>query len=179
MNSVAINNRLIVDDKGVLASYPLGSIYINAKGGISPAEKFGGVWKRFAEGRVLIGAGEIEPNGAKPASNSSTKIIYTSNSEINAGLPNITGEINKIDGYNFLLNAQINEIEQLGALEVSKADYQNWGATGSGAGSVVRGIGFNASKSNNIFGKSPTVQPNALVVNFWQRIDESEVDNNE
>ncbi len=30
---------------------------------------------------------------------------------------------------------------------------------------------FNASKSNSIYGKSTTVQPNCYVVNIWERIE--------
>ena len=73
---------------------------------------------------------------------------------VEAGLPNITGYINAggLDG---------------GA---SGAFYDNnttW--YGHDGGLRVPAHGFNASRSNPIYGKSDTVQPPAYLVNIWKR----------
>ena len=42
------------------------------------------------------------------------------------------------------------------------------GTHGSGYGGIW--ITFDASKSNAIYGKSETVQPNTVVINVWKRV---------
>lgn len=46
------------------------------------------------------------------------------------------------------------------------------GTTVSGAGGnyTVSTMGFDASRSNSIYGNSNTVQPSALLVNIWKRV---------
>lgn len=43
-------------------------------------------------------------------------------------------------------------------------------AAPAGTGNNAFGFSFDASKSNNIYGKSETVQPPAYKVHFWKRI---------
>lgn len=53
MNKVLINNREVIDQTGVLSSYPIGSLYFNGLNDISPAERFGGNWLCIKENVVL------------------------------------------------------------------------------------------------------------------------------
>lgn len=71
---------------------------------------------------------------------------------LEAGLPNITGGFNKTkwDGAN-------------GAFYFVGSGGTNSNAASGGSGSYV---GFDASRSNSIYGKSSTVQPPAVVTNF-------------
>ena len=79
---------------------------------------------------------------------------------IEAGLPNITGtfsrQVNNSYGYDD--GAFYNR--ELGAQ--SSGQY-------SGTG-YPSGVGFDASRSNPIYGKSDTVQPNTIIINVWKRI---------
>lgn len=40
---------------------------------------------------------------------------------------------------------------------------------GTGSSNTSQGISFDASKSNDIYGNSTTVQPPAIAVVFWKR----------
>lgn len=40
--------------------YPVGSIYITTNGNFSPADVFGGVWKRWGQGRTLFGVNSAD-----------------------------------------------------------------------------------------------------------------------
>lgn len=76
-----------------------------------------------------------------------------------AGLPNITGEFN---GQGF------NEIDYSSNYTVSGAfsltSGTNW--VGRGGGYASRGLVFNASGSNSIYGAATTVQPPALTMRY-------------
>lgn len=74
---------------------------------------------------------------------------------VEAGLPNITGGFNKTkwDSAN-------------GAFYFVGSGGTNSNAASGGSGSYV---GFDASRSNSIYGKSTTVQPPAYLVNIWKR----------
>ncbi len=78
----------------------------------------------------------------------------------NAGLPNITGDFRKIYTYS----------DQIG---VSGAFSEQIGNTSSGPNSQRSGpyasvvYNFNASKSNNIYGASNTVQPKSYTVVYY------------
>lgn len=75
---------------------------------------------------------------------------------LNAGLPNITGRWNHSSGYNSYTTDN-------GAIKVSAGGSP---ATGSGGGWRNESISFDASRSNNIYGKSNTVQPPAVKMLF-------------
>lgn len=76
------------------------------------------------------------------------------NTTISAGLPNITGTHGGADS---------------NGISVSGAFYNNGNSTsGDGHGSGWS-VGFDASRSNAIYGASNTVQPPAYRVNVWRR----------
>lgn len=75
---------------------------------------------------------------------------------LNAGLPNITGRWNHSSGFQSYTTDN-------GAIKVS---IEGSPATGSGGGWRNESILFDASRSNNIYGKSNTVQPPAVKMLF-------------
>ena len=123
--------------------FPVGSYWIT-EGTQNPGNIFGGTWKKKGQGRCLWGADDAHLAG----------------SEIEAGLPNITGQFGCDDraaGY------------RNGAFGIGSQSGVNTSAEG-GDGRPWYYFDFNASRSSAIYGKSSTVQPPALVVNIWVRI---------
>lgn len=81
--------------------------------------------------------------------------------EIEAGLPNITGET--------CTYYWVGATASSGALFCPNKKETSFMQTGVSSGGSA-GIAFDASRSNPIYGKSTTVQPPAYVVYIWQRI---------
>ena len=122
--------------------FPVGSYWIT-EGSQNPGNIFGGTWKKKGQGRCLWGA----------------DASHSAGSEIEPGLPNITGTVHGIE-------AQGYEQEWTGA-------FYNTGRMGLGSNDSDYDnliTGFDASRSNALYGKSSTVQPPALVVNIWVRV---------
>ena len=122
--------------------FPVGSYWIT-EGSQNPGNLFGGEWKKKGEGRCLWGADASHPAG----------------SEIEPGLPNITGTVNGIEspGYGQEWTGAFYNTGRIG-VGSNDSDYDN----------LI--TGFDASRSNALYGKSSTVQPPALAVNIWVRI---------
>jgi hypothetical protein len=120
------------------ALYPVGSIYLGTMNTCPLIALDIGTWQLVAQDRVLQGSGS-----------------KTAGSTVEAGLPNITGDVGSGETY-----------------YGTGAFYQNGDTSGSTAvgGAIDSKIGFDASRSNSIYGKSNTVQPPAYVVNIWKRI---------
>ena len=120
--------------------YPVGTIYTTLDDGFQPAVKFGGSWVQIAEGLFLenatAGAGKL-------------------GTQLEAGLPNITGEWWRSGPAN---GSATGCFRRAGGLGVANA------AT-STDGSAL----FDASYSSAIYGNSTTVQPPAILVAMWQR----------
>lgn len=74
-----------------------------------------------------------------------------------AGLPNITGSVNKI-------RADSGAVTKTGALNMTVA---SGGQTASGVAINAGTLSFNASLSNSIYGNSNTVQPQAIKVFYY------------
>lgn len=135
--------------------YPVGSIF--ATTGNAPAR---GTWEEIAQGRTLQGADSSHAAGTT----------------IKAGLPNITGSMEMTFGY---YNKEQNIPYPIGATSVSGvfATTSKWGRmfkedffSGELDNEFIYSAGmFDASKSNNIYGSSSTVQPPAYVVHFYRR----------
>lgn len=140
---------------GVISTiYPIGSIYITLND-TNPSETLGiGTWEKVSSGRVLEGSDSSHNAGTT----------------IDAGLPNITGTVGQgyqTNGINGGWHNYGNTGKGTGALYLtgtsngSSCTWSNYGDAGS--------IAMDASRSNSIYGKSTTVQPNAYFVNVWKR----------
>ena len=122
------------------AVYSVGSLYISATDTCPIANLFG-TWEKVSEGRVLQGVSGSQEAG----------------STLEAGLPNIEGT--------FRAESQGNGAPT-GAFTATKRK----GGVHSGEGGAQENIyTFNASTSNEIYGKAETVQPPAYLVNIWKR----------
>ena len=111
----------------------------------SPAALFGGTWQKIAQNRVLMGA-------------SSTHAAGTT---VEAGLPNITGTF----AADSLTDGNIKTTGAFFAVNLSKMRTATSYSTFE-----VNGLGFAASMSNPIYGRSSTVQPAAYYVHIWHRV---------
>lgn len=123
--------------------YPIGSIYMSMNA-TSPSTFFGGTWQSIGAGRVLQGADDAHAAGT----------------EIEAGLPNITG----------LYDYDYGELHTIARLSGAFYASDGTGKTlSTGWETGKRALGFDASRCSAIYGKSDTVQPPALAVYIWQR----------
>lgn len=125
--------------------FPVGSIYLSVTNA-NPSASFPGTeWKSIGAGRVLQGADDAHAAGET----------------IEAGLPNITGYMNRFYG-----EMAISGDATSGAFYPSDGDsktyFVNWERG-------KRAVSFDASRCSAIYGKSNTVQPPALAVYIWQR----------
>lgn len=126
------------------AVYPVNSIYISTSA-TNPSTIFGfGTWTQVGQGRALWGSATNTAGGGT----------------IDAGLPNITGTFGCVQtrGNNAL--STINGAFREGSF-VHNYSY--------GSGNNHYNISFDASRSNSLYGKSSTVQPNAYTVCIWRR----------
>lgn len=130
--------------------YPVGTI-IARDDETKPEILSYGKWEKIGENRVLQGAGGGNLAGT----------------DVEAGLPNITGNTN-VNGGN-IGNYYDEEKAGEGAIYLTQAVKNNSGVS-NGNGFHGNVINFDASKSNSIYGASETVQPPAHIVVFWKRI---------
>lgn len=139
-NSIAeVKSEINTNLNNLKAIYPVGCIYIGTQSTCPMTELIpGSEWRLVSSGRALwTGNGS---NG---------------NSTIEAGLPNITGNITATRGSGTGAFATGNQVD----------NGQPWDGNGLGATNVW----FDASRSSSVYGKSSTVQPPAYVVNVWRR----------
>lgn len=98
------------------------------------------------------------------------KFIQGSNisgTEIEAGLPNIEGKIEKTStntGDNFLTDNTVTSLNTEGALSITTYRSTKSMANGDDSYNTPVGFKFDASKANPIYGNSDTVQPPALTM---------------
>ncbi len=157
LGGVKVGSGLTVDPDGTLsadsalAAYPVGSIY-QSTSYTSPAALFGGTWQEIAQNRVLMGAGRS----------------YAAGTTVEAGLPNITGQLPGIKGIGYT-----------GSSDFPSSGAFAWTNTASANGTYCDGddsplrlyqAAFDASNSNPIYGRSTTVQPAAYYVHIWRRV---------
>ena len=119
--------------------YPVGSLYIGTTDTCPIANLFG-TWEKIEEGLCL----------------QSVKGKQVAGTTVQAGLPNITGTAGNLG--------------QVGG-KVTTGAFYDAGLSGDVDYASVVGykVGFDASRSNPIYGKSDTVQPPAYLVNIWKR----------
>ena len=124
--------------------YPVGSIFQTVSS-TSPAALFGGTWEQIASERVLMGASSSHKAGTT----------------VKAGLPNITGT--------FVANAFTDgSIKTTGAFYAASLSESKTATSYSTF--QTKGLGFDASLYNSIYGASNTVQPAAYYVYIWHRV---------
>lgn len=134
--------------------HPVGSLYIS-ENPTSPAELYGGTWERIKD-CTIWGASDTHPAGTT----------------LEAGLPNITGEFvaalrNGFDSYT--------KTKIIGAFYANGStdnddNYNSLGGHPNGIPSGIAPFGFDASRSNSIYGASNTVQPPAYCMYIWRRV---------
>lgn len=134
--------------------YPIGIVVTTATDDAKkPGEADGlATWEEIAQDRVLQGT------------------VSGAGGTIEAGLPNVTGKVwlrplDNGDG--------ITWDKENGAFitKVVEDPNDSSGAIAKGSGGKPFGsINLDASKSNNIYGNSSTVQPPAYKVHFWKRV---------
>ena len=128
--------------------YPVGRIIIS-NDSTAPYSDIGfGTWQEVAKGAFIEGADDTHKAG----------------DSIEAGLPNIYGNLNVIQ----------TDTPEYGGWVDGKLFTKGWRGTfryGNGT-SVADGgfINFNASGYNPIYGNSDTVQPKAYVSHYWLRV---------
>lgn len=138
----------------LLAAHPVGSIYQTISPE-NPAVTFGGgTWEKIAQDRVLMGASDTHPAGTT----------------VEAGLPNVKGTFIAALRDGFTNNS---------ANKITGAFYENGTTTGEdsynsistnvGIPSGGAPFGFDASRSNSIYGRSTTIQPPAYFTYTWLR----------
>ena len=136
--------------------YPVGIVVTTATDdALKPGEADGlATWEEIAQGKVLQGA------------------VSGAGGTIEAGLPNIKGDIMTGDGNSGVTSVFGGGGKHNGALYVDRdKNFSNDAyAASAGTGNNAFGFSFDASKSNNIYGNSSTVQPPAYKVHFWKRV---------
>ena len=121
---------------------PVGFVWLSTEN-VSPAIYFENTtWELISQNRVLMGAGDGHNGG----------------DTVEAGLPNITGEMNGLYG-------ELSDGKAASALYgrsgVAKWTNEVW--------KNFKQLGFDASRSNSIYGRSTTVQPPAFYVYMYRR----------
>lgn len=138
----------------LLAAHPVGSIYQTISPE-NPSVTFGGgTWEKIAQDRVLMGASDTHPAGTT----------------VEAGLPNVKGTF---------IAALRDGFSDYSANKITGAFYENGITTGNdGYNSISTDVGipsggapfgFDASRSNSIYGRSTTVRPPAYFTYTWLR----------
>lgn len=131
--------------------YPVG-IVVALANDKKPAFMNYGTWEKVAEDRVLQGSSDGNAPGTK----------------LEPGLPNITGQAYTETNCGFFNFSNFDNNVRSGCFDFGDTIT---GRALNGQNSMLNSyaLKFDASKSNEIYGKSETVQPPAYVVAYWQR----------
>lgn len=121
----------------------------------SPASFIGGTWERI-EDCTIWGASDTHPAGTK----------------LEAGLPNIKGEFVAAlrDGFTRLTKSRIIGAFYENGSTKEDTNYNSVSDEPYGIPSGIAPFGFDASRSNSIYGASDTVQPPAYCMYIWRRV---------
>ena len=123
--------------------YPVGSVYISLDGSFNPNKSWvGTTWEKISSGKY-IRATNTEADVGK---------------DVAAGLPDITGQFTA---------AFIQSVN--GAFTRALA-LHDWIRTNNITYNQVDVVGFKASASNSIYGKSNTVTPESIDAFIWKRV---------
>ena len=137
-----------------LLMHPVGTPYAS-ENPTSPAELYGGTWERI-EDCTIWGASDTHPAGTT----------------VEAGLPNITGKFVAAvrDGFSPEVKSQITGAFYDNGNTENDTNYNSFGGENAGIPSGIAPFGFDASRSNSIYGASDTVQPPAYCMYIWRRV---------
>ena len=136
--------------------HPVGSLIYNSDPNFDPNVEWGGIWQRI-EGHYLYSPKLVDG-----------EYDYPLGSTIEAGLPNIEGQI---DG-NWTasgLGSSASNVIGTGSLRASVLQTTNKYAY-SGGSYFGSKINMDASLANSIYGNSDTVRPRSFVANAWLRL---------
>ena len=136
--------------EAILECRPIGSYFITETED-DPNILFGGGWQKLT-GRYVLQCSDEN---------------YKAGTVIEAGLPDITGNIHSADnGYYFAagIGAEGCFSAYNPAPTIARIASEVW------TGQRNNAFSFSASKSNPIYGRSDTVQPPARIVNVWKRV---------
>lgn len=137
--------------------HPIGSFFIT-ENTESPSSLFGGTWERLPDGYTLWTTTDtITDEGEAPDNN------HTGYRKIPAGMPNIIGKTTDVIYYGKVIKGEGSFVTG------DTAVYWDSNKGGDYVGQRVS-LGFDASKSNSIYGKSTTVQPPAYKAYIWKRV---------
>lgn len=137
----------------VSVDFPVGFVLLTTNKDFNPAHAYGGTWEQLPTGKALWSGTKNQAGGT-----------------IEAGLPNLSGTLGTIINRNG--EAQYSGFQTYSGVFTSNTRNQHRGyfnstASGDAGASIVN---FNASASNNIYGKSTTVQPPAICVIAWKKL---------
>lgn len=144
--------------------YPVGSVYISTTT-VCPLASLiqGSTWELVSSGYALW-TGNGTTGSGTTANNSYANA--PANTTIGAGLPNITGVYNRHSGYANIVSDNTSS----GAFYFDTSTAWTGKSLHPSDGNFsVNDVKFDASRSNNIYGTSSTVQPSAYVINMWKR----------
>lgn len=151
LGGVKLSEDFTADEDGTLhlaggtapEPYPVGSIY-QSTNAASPAALFGGTWEQIASERVLMGASSTHAAGTTAE----------------AGLPNITGAFSGGGGGGTSFSGAFSYLGSSGGTREGDAGYWTYFSK----------VGFDASRSSAVYGRSSTVQPATYYVYIWHRV---------
>ena len=134
-------NGYISIDNALAMLHPVGSCIILSDE-TDPNEIFSGTtWELIGQDKCIIGAGNK----------------FTAMQDIPAGLPNITGAAGLVRGaYGNVANS---------AMYLTSYKF---GLRGEDA-TTSKGLNFDASRCNSIYGSSDTIQPPSIALFIWRR----------
>jgi hypothetical protein len=137
----------------LLKAHPVGSYWLTESDD-DPNTLFGGGWERV-KGKLLQCSDDTHPAGT----------------DIEAGLPNITGNVQAVgesgEEGSWLTNLNGAGCFYAVTVNASRQYYASCVVNYNGGTNYQ---GFDASRCSSIYGKSDTVQPETHVVNVWKRI---------
>lgn len=157
-NSIASLTTTVSNNlKNLQELYPVGSVYIGTQNSC-PMKKLipNSTWSLVSKGKALWTGNGTSGSGTTANSNFENA---PANTTIVAGVPNITATVSN--------NIFSTTPTASGAFTVSSLG--NTEIRNDGSGEPAGFLNFDASKSNDTYGKSTTVQPPAYVVNVWRR----------
>ena len=175
-----IDNSVDIQNSILNLIYPIGSIYISTIiNEIQPFNGRFGKWVRISQGRCLWGYDENDPRlpgtliepelpNIKGRAGGTAASAARDPSEVFTPLDSDRAANSTSAIYLKLKNDGTRDADN----EKTNEDYSDQsGGLSSGRGAGYYGIGFNANRYNSIYKDGGKVQPPAIIVNIWQRVD--------